>query len=347
MASRLTLSTGFRALARRLAVLAAVAAGLGCAALPAVAAAPLHVGLIGVLAPDEIRAQWRPLLAALSQRLGVAVEADVSKDYADVVWAMREGRDMVAWLGPKSAVEAVDNAGGEVFARMVYDDGVAGYYSLLIARSALPLKTVDEVFARAGELTLGSGDANSTSGTLVPAYYLFARNGVNPRKDFRRVVQSNHEGNIQAVADGRVDVATVASMRFERIAREHPEVAAAVRVIWRSPQIPSDPLVWRRDLPADTKRQIRAFFLEYGMPGPHKDPAQLAEERGVLARLSLSHFIASNDRQLLPVRQVELFRRRLAAEDDSGLAADERRRRLDEIDQSLAALDRTVAAPGN
>ncbi len=345
MVSWLSIPVGIRTLVRRLPVLAVAAAGLAAAAAPAAAEPPLHVGLISVLAPDETRSLWQPLLTALSHRLGVAVEADASKDYASVVWAMRTGRDPIAWFGNKSAIEAVDNAGGEVFARMVFDDGQAGYYSLLIANAALPVKNVADVFARAGSLTLGSGDPNSTSGTLVPAYYLFARNGVDPRKAFHRVVQSNHEGNILAVAAGRVDVATVASMRYEHIAHDHPEVAAATRVIWRSPEIPSDPLVWRRDLPEATKRAIRAFFLDYGVPKPRKPAAQLAEERRVLAGLGLERFIASDDRQLVAMRQVQLFSRRLETEADATLSAEEREHRLEAIDHSLAGLDRTATAP--
>ena len=78
----------------------------------------LTFGLIAVQDAQELAGRWQPLLAALSARLGIAVAPHVSKDYAGVVWAMSERADAVAWLGNKAAIEAVDNARGEVFARM-------------------------------------------------------------------------------------------------------------------------------------------------------------------------------------------------------------------------------------
>ena len=309
---------------------------------PQAAEAPkiIHFGLTSTSSPEDVIQRWQPLLAALSKQLGIAIEPHVTKDYAGLVWAMREGTDSLAWLGNKSAIEAVDNAEGEVFNRMVFDNGEAEYFSLLIARTSFPHTSAPDVLAHAGELTLGSGDPNSTSGYLVPGYYLFARNGIDPRKAFRRVITANHETNILSVADGRIDIATVASNHFDQISRLHPEITANVREVWRSPGIASDPMVWRRDLPADMKNIVRNFFLDYGTPAPQKSESYLAEERRVLTGLGVSRFIASDNRQLIPTRQVELFRSRLALETNDKLSPDERQRRQDAIDSKLAELER-------
>ncbi len=328
---------------------AVLSLGVALAAiLPPVGAAHANVlrfGLISVQTAEETGEQWRALLAALSVRLGVAVEPHVSKDYAGVVWAMREGGDAIAWMGNKAGIAAVDNADGEVFARMVFANEQSGYCSLLIVRADSKLTSAAEVLAHAGELTLGLGDPNSTSGYLMPAYHLFGRNGIDPHLAFRRVIPANHETNILGVAAGRIDVATVASNHFDMVVRAHPEVKDAVRVVWRSPIIPSDPMVWRRDLPAAMKEQIRAFFIGYGHPAADKSPAILADERRELARLGMTRFIVSDDRQLLPVRQVELYRSRLAVEADTTIESDERGRRLAAIDRGLVDIERQGAAP--
>jgi len=300
----------------------------------------MRFGLISVQTADEVRRQWAPLLSALSEQLGVTVEPHLSKDYAGVVWALSEKRDSIAWLGNKAGIDAVDNADAEVFARMVFANGETGYHSLLIVHDALPLATSADVLEHAAQLTLGLGDPNSTSGYLVPTSLLFARNGIDPEKLFRRIVSANHESNILAVGDGRVDVAAVASNHFAEVAKAHPDVTRHIRIVWRSPEIPSDPILWRRDLPERTKNSIRAFFLNYGVPGIGKTDASRAKQQGVLARLGLTGFIASTDRQLLPVRAVELFRGRLTLEADSTLDPDERRRRLAAIDGRLADLER-------
>jgi len=296
-------------------------------------------GLIAVQAPEDIQDHWRPLLAALARRLGIPVEPHVAKDYAGTIWAMRKGTDSLVWLGNKGAIEAVDHAEGEIFARMVFMDSGAGYHSQMILRDGLPYRSAEEVLAHAADLTLGLGDTNSTSGFLVPGYYLFARHGITPRKAFLRITQASHEANILAVAEGRLDAATVASNHLDTLLRDHPDYARRLRIVWRSPEIPSDPLLWRRDLPTEVKARIRDFFLDFGNPRSGKSGQDLATERGVLARLGVVKFIASDNRQLLPIRKVELYRSRQSIEDDGTLAPQERNRRLDEINRQLAEIE--------
>ena len=64
------------------------------------------------------------------------------------------------------------------------------------------------MLANAKSLTFGNGDPNSTSGYLVPGYYVFAKNNVDPVKAFKRTLNSSHEVNALAVANKQVDVAT-------------------------------------------------------------------------------------------------------------------------------------------
>ncbi len=275
--------------------------------------AELAFGLITVQSADQIVAMWAPVLGDLEDAVGMPVRADVFEDYAGVVWSLRSGAVQLAWTGNKAAIEAVDRAGAEVFAQRIDGEGREGYRSYLIARADSGLEDASQALARASELTLGTGDANSTSGSLVPGYYLFAANGLRAHDIFKRQIQGSHEENIHAVASGLADVATVSSPTFDRVCRMQPDGCAGLRVIWRSPLIPNDPLLWRRDLPADLKARVRAFFLAYGMPAAGKPPSRLAEERARLARIGISRFRASDDGQLLPIREIEAFKKGSAA----------------------------------
>jgi phosphonate transport system substrate-binding protein len=49
---------------------------------------------------------------------------------------------MIAWFGNKSAMEAVDRAGGEVFAQTVDNEGNPGYWSLLVTHKDSPVNTL-------------------------------------------------------------------------------------------------------------------------------------------------------------------------------------------------------------
>jgi phosphonate transport system substrate-binding protein len=306
------------------------------AALPAQAQVKeLNFGFISTEASANLKTTWQPLLDDMSKATGIKVNAFFAPDYAGVIEAMRFNKVQVGWYGNKSGMEAVDRANGEVFAKVVGKDGTEGYYSLLVVHKDSPLKSLDDVVRQHASLTLGFGDPNSTSGTLVPGYYAFAQNKVDPLKDFKRTVRANHETNLLAVVNRQVDVATNNTENTHRFSLTHPEQMKQVREIWRSPLIPSDPIVWRKDLDEATKAKVRDFLLGYG-----KD----AREQQVLQNLGYSGFRASSNAQLIPIRQIELAKERAKVEADGALAADERAKKLKEIDGRLAELNKQLVS---
>ena len=82
---------------------------------------------------------------------------------------------------------------------------------------------------------------------------------------------SNHEGNFLAVLNRQVDVATSNSEMTDKMQETAPEKLAQIRILWTSPLIPRDPLVWRKDLPADLKRSCRTSLSAMARtPGKRK-----------------------------------------------------------------------------
>ncbi len=323
-----------------LAVAGAVAA-LGGVPLSSLAQTPreLNFGIISTESTLNLKQAWQPMLDDMGKRLGMKVNAYFSSDYAGIIEAMRFNKVQVAWYGNKSAMEAVDRAQGEVFVQTIAKDGAAGYWSLLVVHRDSPLKTIDDVIKSSKALTLGFGDPNSTSGFLVPGYYAFAQNNLDPRTSFKVVRSANHETNLLAVANKQVDLATNNNESLDRLKVTNPQKAAEVREIWRSPLIPSDPIVWRTDLHADTKSKVKAFFVDYGSKG-----AEAVREKKVLEVLGLAGFKDSDNRQLLPIRQLELFRDKGRVEGDAKLSPADKEAKLGEINRKLADLNQQMAA---
>lgn len=292
-------------------------------------------GIIATESSANLKAAWQPLLDDMQKATGLTIKAFFAPDYAGVIEAMRFNKVQVAWMGNKSAMEAVDRSQGEVFAKVTHADGAAGYWSLMVVHKDSPLKTLDEVLRARASLTLGLGEPNSTSGNLVPSYYAFAQNKVDPTKEFKRMVRANHETNILAVASKQVDVATVASDGVERMKLKMPEKAAELRIVWRSPLIASDPIVWRADLDAGLKKKMSDFFYAYGRD---------AREKDILKTLTFAGFVKSDNSQLIPIRQLALVADRSKLEADVNMSAEEKAKRLQAIDQRLAELGRQSAA---
>jgi phosphonate transport system substrate-binding protein len=308
--------------------LAAVSLGL---TLSASWAQDINFGIISTEATQNLKADWQPLIDDMAKQTGLKVTAFFAPDYAGIIEGMRFNKVQVAWLGNKSAMEAVDRANGEVFAQMVNADGTQGYYSHLIVHKDSPVKSLDDVLKNGKSLSFGNGDPNSTSGFLVPGFYVFAKNKIDPKTHFKIVRSANHETNALAVANKQVDVATNNSENLGKIQERQPEKFKDIRVVWTSPLIPLDPLVMHKDLPAATKEKLKTFFYNYAKTD--------AREKEIVMKISkLSGFKASTNAQLTPIRELDLFSKRNKVEADATLAAADKAAKLADIDKQLAAL---------
>ncbi|MFC4259494.1 phosphonate ABC transporter substrate-binding protein [Marinobacter lacisalsi] len=298
----------------------------------------LNFGIISTESTQNLKSVWDPFLADMSRQLDMEVKGFFAPDYAGIIQGMRFDKVDIGWFGNKSAMEAVDRAGGEIIAQTVAADGSPGYWSLMIVhKDRDDLNNVDDILENASELTFGNGDPNSTSGYLVPGYYVFGKNGVMAKEIFKRTLNSGHETNALAVANGQVDVATFNTESMERLEITAPEQAAKLKVVWKSPLIPSDPIVIRSNLPEQTREKVRDFLMTYGTTGDER-------EVQILADLQWAPFRESSNDQLLPIRQLALFRERSMIEADDSYSAAEKQQLMSEIDAKLAALDQRMAA---
>lgn len=293
----------------------------------------INFGIISTESSQNLKSDWQPLLEDMAKKTGYKVNAFFAPDYAGIIEGMRFGKVHLAWYGNKSAMEAVDRAGGEVFAQMVNADGTQGYYSHFVVQKDSPLKSLDDVLKNAKNLSFGNGDPNSTSGFLVPGYYVFAQNKIDAKTAFKVSRSANHETNALAAINKQVDVAVTNSEALDKIKDRMPEKFKEIRVVWTSPLIPLDPLVMRKDLPDATKQKLKDFFFAYGKGGQ--------QEKDVLMKISkLSAFKPSTNAQLIPIRQLELFKERNKFEADASLPATEKQAKVAEIDRKLAELSK-------
>ena len=287
-------------------------------------------GIIATDAASVERDRWEPLFRDMEKKTGLTIKSFYAPDYAGVVEAMRFNKVQVAWYGNKAAIDAVDRSSGEVFAQVLKADGSLGYYSLLITQKDSPYNNLADVLKNSKSINFGIGDPGSTSGFLVPSYYVFAQNKVDPRTAFKTIRNASHGANIQAVLAKQVDVATNNTEETEKLEATKPEMFKELKVIWKSPLIPNDPLVWRKDLDPAVKAKLKSFLLGYG-----KSDADKAVLKNIY---NYSGFKESSNDQLIPIRQLELFKDRTKIENDAQYSAEDKAKLIGEIDKKLAAL---------
>lgn len=243
---------------------------------------------------------WEPLLADLSKALGVPVKPFFASNYSALIEGMRFGQVQAGWFSALSGLEAVRRGGGEVITRTADPSGSLAYRSVLIARKGSGVDR-DRVLKCDKSLTYGAGDANSLSGTLAPATYLFTPRGVDPNACFKAVRAASHQANLFAVANGVLDVSSNNTVGLLFAKRENPAIVDKVQVIWTSPDLPESAIIVKSNLDPALKARMKAFFLNYGKA----TGAEGEHQRRVMKDLNWSAFPDADNSYLQPVVQME------------------------------------------
>lgn len=241
--------TSFFRLRRSLVALTLSAA----AAMPALAAQPLTIGLIPAEDSQAMIESSRQVLDSLQQQLGMPVKPFVATDYNGVIEALRSKKLDVAYLGPFSYVLANQVADVEAFAVAVTKKtGQSAYKSVIIARKDSGLAKTADLKGR----TFAFVDPTSASGHLFPKAGLLQA-GYDPETFFSRVIFSgSHDASILAVANKKVDAAAVADRILASAIAKGQVKQDELEIVWSSNPIPESPMVWRKDLDPALKAKI-------------------------------------------------------------------------------------------
>ena len=332
---------------------AAVLAGCSPAKSPSTDGANgvLKFSIVAPESASSLESFWRPIIADMEKATGLKIEPYIGANYTALVEAMRFKQTHFGWFTNLSGLEAIRRANGEVFARTFDPGGDDGYNSVILV-PASSKTTLEDILRCDKTLNFGIGDAKSTSGTLAPKTYLFSPKGIDIQTCFKTLKSANHNTNLVGVANGVLDAATgnTTSLRLqrerdiERKAKGEPTLGDKVRVVWTSPRLPEDPIVWRKDLDPAIKEKLRQFFLTYAQG----EGAEAERQRALLAKISIGGFKPADDNHLLRVREMEATENLLQAErggDPNRIA--EARKALDGVKAEEAALQARTGQPAD
>ena len=216
---------------------------------------------IGLIPSEDSRAMLAAsdqLLKAVETNLGIKVQGFVASDYNGVIEAMRSGHVEVAYLGPFSYVLGTTIAPIEAFCTAeTAKSGKTYYRSQIIALKSSGLNKLEDLRGK----TFAFVDPSSTSGHLFPKAGLI-KEGIDPDKFFGRTLfTGSHDANALAVANKRVDAATIADRIFDAAVAKNLVKREDIQVVWESGPIPESPTVWRKNLSPELKSKIKTAFL--------------------------------------------------------------------------------------
>jgi phosphonate transport system substrate-binding protein len=224
----------------------------------------LKVSAIPDEAPTELLRKFTPLGTYLEQQLGMEVEFVPVTDYAAVVEALAADRVDLVWLGGFTFVQARVKTGNAI--PLVQRTQDKQFISRFISADPLVQSLQDLKGKR-----FAFGSVSSTSGSLMPRFFL-KQDGIVPEQFFSRVAYSGaHDATAAWVAAGKADAGVLNASVWDKLVSEGKVDTAKVRVIATTPPYFDYNWTVRGTLDAGLIDQIKAAFLALNPARPeHK-----------------------------------------------------------------------------
>ncbi|MFD1008906.1 MULTISPECIES: putative selenate ABC transporter substrate-binding protein [Oceanisphaera] len=263
----------------------------GAAALPAQAEAFVFTAI-----PDQderhLTERFGKIADYLSERLEVDVKYIPVKSYPAAVSAFRNDQVQLAWFGGLTGVQArelVPNS--EAIAQGTEDTEFVSY---IIANTSTGLERSEQLPAELAGKRFTFGDKGSTSGRLMPEFFLREHYDKAPTELFSRVgFSGDHNRTISLVQSGAFEVGALNYAVWDAELAKGNIDTSKVKVIWASPSYPDYQWTIRGDVDA----RFGAGF---------KDKVQQAlldmTDPELLAAFPRSGFVKATNQDYTPIR---------------------------------------------
>ena len=184
----------------------------------------------------ELQAKFEPLAAHLSEVLGFSVEYVPTADYSASVEMFKNGDVQLAWFGGLTGVQArAAVEGARAIAQGAVDPHFKSYFVAHSPVGARPGEQFPVEALRGKRFTFGS--RQSTSGRLMPEFFLREATGQGPDEFFAEVGFSGaHDKTALLVDSGAWDVGALNYKTYDRLLAEGKLSAETCRIVWTTPE---------------------------------------------------------------------------------------------------------------
>lgn len=283
-----------------IALVAVLAAGCGPAAPTAASPRPLIISAIPDQDPEKLQRLYGSVAEYLSAELGVPVEYKPVTDYTASVTAFNVGDLDLVWYGGLTGVQArLQVEGAEAIAQRDID---AEFHTVFIANADSGLQPFDDVadLASLKGHTFTFGSESSTSGRLMPQYFL--KQGGVALTDFEGEpgFSGSHDKTLQVVSAGSYDAGALNEQVWKSRLEAGEVDMSRVIVLWRTPAYFDYHWVLHpnvaRDFGPDFPARVKAALLKL-------DPA-VPEHKAILELFGAQKFIETQNSNYASIEAV-------------------------------------------
>ena len=232
----------------------------------AIAQTTLKVTAIPDENPTELQRKFAPLGKYLESKIGMKVEFTPVTDYAATVEGLVARKIDLVWYGGFTFVQARLKTGTAIPIAQREED--EKFKSVFITQPNSGINSLKDLQGK----TFTFGAPSSTSGSLMPRYFLM-KEGIDPEKAFRRVAFSGaHDATALQVAGGKVDAGAMNISVYEKMLAEKKIDASQLKVFYTTPGYYDYNWTVRGDLDPALIKKLTDAFLSLDAKNPeHKE----------------------------------------------------------------------------
>jgi len=190
----------------------------------------LKVSAIPDEAPTELQRKFAPLGKYLEAHIGMPVEFIPVTDYAATVEGLAAKKLDMVWYGGFTFVQARIRTNGTAIP-LVQRAEDEKFQSVFITQPNSGINSLADLKGK----TFTFGSPSSTSGHLMPRWFLLQQ-GIDPDKDFKRVAFSGaHDATALQVAGGKVDAGAMNISVWHKMLEEKKLDPSQIKVFYTTP----------------------------------------------------------------------------------------------------------------
>ena len=219
----------------------------------------------------ELHKKFLPLKEYLEKKLNLQIKFVPVSDYASVVEALSTNKIDLAWLGGFTFVQSYKRSDGQVepIIQRVKDEK---FTSVFIVNKKDKIKSFKDLNGK----SFSFGSPSSTSGHIMPRYFLLKQN-IIPESFFSPVAYSGaHDATLYSVLSGKVKAGVLNSLVWHKLIKQKPQLKEKLKVLFETEHYYDYNWTIRKQIPQSIKDQIVKAFLELNINNlKHKEILEL------------------------------------------------------------------------
>jgi len=234
--------------------------------------------------PERLHEFFGPITDYLSNNIeGVSFKIEASRNYATFDEKLYSGKFHFALPNPYQTINSFEH-GYKVFAKMADDENFRG---IIIVRKDSGVNEVTDL--KGGSVSFPAPTA--LAATMLPQYFLQAH-GLDVMQDIDIQYVGSQESSIMNVMLGNTIAGATWPPPWRTLSKERPQLAKEMKIIWRTPSLPNNSLVARKDIDQQIVNKVKALLLTL-----HEQP----QGKAWLAKIGLSQFETAENETYDPV----------------------------------------------